>query len=308
MHHLSDAFDVVPVLHGSGFATSSIHQVQLHEIPWHQIPRCCVEPLTSAFHIALRCQILSQCPDRFEAFDSSYQLKRSLMPCNARSTAKFIQSNWGASIKIASQIMIHIGFQKCVRNSKHLTRCFFSISLSHHFSLRIVTFCSLSPLNSRASTTFSIEQSCVSVSLAASISTHNYLHSSIVRKSPSGSSSNFKRRPRKSRFSNLDASLTQVASVCVFHRRHSSCISRSALDSSLSDSSKSRSSMQILESCGISGGTMTLCSVGVPLLRLLLPLVPLVELVRGLCHLLTLCSVPLLGLLLQHLSMLFIPI
>ena len=57
--------------------------------------------------------------------------------------------------------------------------------------------------------------------------------------------------------------------------------------------------MQVFASCGISGGTMTLCSVGVPLLRLSLSLV---ELVRGPCHLLTLCSVPLLEFLLQHLS------
>ena len=68
-----------------------------------------------------------------EAFDSSCQLKRSLFPCNAQSTAKFIKSNLSASIKIASQIMIDIAFQKCFRNSQHLSRCFFSISLSPPF-------------------------------------------------------------------------------------------------------------------------------------------------------------------------------
>ena len=50
-------------IHGSDFATS-IHGVQLHKIPWHQIPRCHVEPLISAFDTALRCQIPSQRLDR----------------------------------------------------------------------------------------------------------------------------------------------------------------------------------------------------------------------------------------------------
>ena len=55
-----------------------------------------------------------------EAFDSSYQLKRPLMACNVQSTAKFIQSNWSASIKIASQIMTETGCPKCFRNSEAL--------------------------------------------------------------------------------------------------------------------------------------------------------------------------------------------
>ena len=115
--------------------------------------------LGSSFHIALRCQILSQCLDRVRSLRLFVPTEEIiLMPCNTQGSAKFIQSNWSASIKIASKIMIHIGFQKCFRNSKHLTRCFFSISLSPHFSLRIVTLCSLNPLHSCASATFSIER------------------------------------------------------------------------------------------------------------------------------------------------------
>ena len=78
---------------------------------------------------------------------------------------------------------------------------------------------------------------------------HWHIH--CEKTSLSGSSSDSTSGPWKSRFSNLDASLTQVASVCAFHHRHSSCISLSPLNSSLSDPSMSRSSMQVLASCGI---------------------------------------------------------
>ena len=46
-----------------------------------------------------------------EASDSSHQLQRLLIVRNAQNTTKSIQSNSSASIKIASQFVIGIGFQ-----------------------------------------------------------------------------------------------------------------------------------------------------------------------------------------------------
>ena len=74
--------------------------------------------LTTAFHIALWCFFLNALIAS-EAFDSSYQPKRLLMACSTQSTAKSIQSNWTASIKIWSQI-IGIGHQKCFQKLKAL--------------------------------------------------------------------------------------------------------------------------------------------------------------------------------------------
>ena len=70
------------------------------------------------------------------AFDSSYQLKRPLIACNVQSTAKFIQSNWSASIKIASQIMTETGCPKCFRNSEALVTLLLLLHLivTHSFS------------------------------------------------------------------------------------------------------------------------------------------------------------------------------
>ena len=57
------------------------------------------------------------------------------------------------------------------------------------------------------------------------------------------------------------------AVICASNRRHCSCIS---LSSSLPDSSKSRSSMQVLVSWSNPGGTTTLCFVGVGLITICL--------------------------------------
>ena len=116
-------------IHGSDFSTSSVHQVQLHEIPRTKFLDAMLNHSPVHFTLHFGPKFFLNASIASEAFDSSYQLKRPLMACNVQSTAKFIQSNWGASIKIASQIMMDIDFQKCFRNSKHLLRFFFSISL-----------------------------------------------------------------------------------------------------------------------------------------------------------------------------------
>ena len=79
-----------------------------------------------------------------------------------RSKSSTLRTNW------RDRWWLAIGFQKCSRNSKHLLRFFFPSHCHSHFSLRIVTSCSLSPLHSCASVTCSIEPSRASVSLAAS--------------------------------------------------------------------------------------------------------------------------------------------
>jgi len=70
-----------------------------------------------------------------EAFDFSYQLKRPLMAFSVQSAAKSIQSNWRASIKIANQIMIDIGFQTrlllSLCNSKFPLCCGLHLSQFH---------------------------------------------------------------------------------------------------------------------------------------------------------------------------------
>ena len=50
-----------------------------------------------------------------EEFDSSHQPTRPLIACSTQRTAKSIQSNWMASIKIASQNMIGNCPQKCFK-------------------------------------------------------------------------------------------------------------------------------------------------------------------------------------------------
>ena len=116
-------------IHGSDFSTSSVHQVQLDEIPRTKFLDAMLNHSPVHFTLHFGPKFFLNASIASDAFDSSYQLKRPLMACNVQSTAKFIQSNWGASIKIASQIMKDIDFQKCFRNSKHLLRFFFSISL-----------------------------------------------------------------------------------------------------------------------------------------------------------------------------------
>ena len=63
---------------------------------------------------------LPQCLDRVRSVRLSYQPTRLLMAYSTQSTEKSIQSNWTASIKIASQIMIGIGPQKMFSEPKAL--------------------------------------------------------------------------------------------------------------------------------------------------------------------------------------------
>ena len=93
--------------HGSHFATSSIRGVQLHEIPRTKFLDAMLNHSPVRFTLHFGPKFFLNASIASEAFDSSYQLKRPLMACN----------------------FYGIGLQKCFRNSKHLLRFFFSISL-----------------------------------------------------------------------------------------------------------------------------------------------------------------------------------
>mmetsp|Transcript_46306 Transcript_46306/g.124423 ORF Transcript_46306/g.124423 Transcript_46306/m.124423 type:complete len:271 (-) Transcript_46306:232-1044(-) len=63
------------------------------------------------------------------ALDSSYQPTVPLMTCNVSSTSMSAVSPWMASTPTASQIMMGMGPQKCLRNSQSLLRSFSASSL-----------------------------------------------------------------------------------------------------------------------------------------------------------------------------------